>query len=75
MRSAMRIAATLGLTLAIASAAHAAASFGPWSEAVDVESIPGASDQINTPRQDGCPIQSPRRAQPVHGQQPRAVPG
>jgi hypothetical protein len=54
----MRVAATLGLTLAIAPAAHAA-SFTPWSEGVDLESIPGTSDQINTPRQDGCPIQSP----------------
>ena len=59
MRPLPHIAATLGLTLAIATAAHAAATYSPWSEAVDVESIPGTSDQINTPRQDGCPIQSP----------------
>ena len=58
MRSTLHITATLGLTLAIASAAHAA-NFSPWSEGVDLETIPGTSDQINTPRQDGCPIQSP----------------
>jgi hypothetical protein len=58
MRSTARIVATLGLTLAIAPAAHAA-SFTPWSDGVDLETIPGTSDQINTERQDGCPIQSP----------------
>jgi hypothetical protein len=58
MRSAARVLATLGLTLAIAPAAHAA-SFTPWTEGVDLETVPGTSDQINTDRQDGCPIQSP----------------
>jgi hypothetical protein len=54
----IRIAATLGVTLAIVPAAHAA-GFTPWSDAVDLETVPGTSDQINTERQDGCPIQSP----------------
>jgi hypothetical protein len=58
MRIAVRVVATLGLALAIAPAAHAA-SFGPWGQAIDAESIPGTSDQLNTAFQDGCPIQSP----------------
>ncbi len=52
------ILAALGLTLALAPAAHAA-SFSPWAAAVDAESLPGTSELLNTPSQDGCPIQSP----------------
>lgn len=49
----------LALTGALAPAASAAPAFGPWSTAVNAESVPGTSDALNTDRQDGCPIQSP----------------
>ncbi len=58
MRVATRVLAALGLTLALAPAAQAA-SFSPWSQAIDAETVPGTSDQLNTEFQDGCPIQSP----------------
>lgn len=48
----------LALALAIAPAAHAA-KFSPWEPAVNAESLPGTSPQLNTPSLDGCPIQSP----------------
>jgi hypothetical protein len=53
------VLAALGLTLALAPAAHAA-HFGPWGPETDLEQIPGTSDQVNLPGiQDGCPIESP----------------
>ncbi|HKP20930.1 MAG TPA: hypothetical protein VJT68_05405 [Thermoleophilaceae bacterium] len=42
-----------------APSAHAF-DFGPWGTAVDAESVPGTSPELNDPAaQDGCPIQSP----------------
>jgi hypothetical protein len=58
MRVAPRVLAALGLTLAIAPSAHAA-GFGGWDRAIDAETVPGTSDQLNTSYQDGCPFQSP----------------
>jgi WD40-like Beta Propeller Repeat len=58
MRVATRVIAALGLTLALAPPAQAA-GFGPWGRAIDAETVPGTSDQLNTQHQDGCPIQSP----------------
>lgn len=48
----------LALTLAFAPAADAK-SFSPWQTAVNAESLPGTSPQLNMPSLDGCPIQSP----------------
>jgi len=33
--------------------------FSDWSEPVNLESIPGTSSELNTPFNDGCPIQAP----------------
>jgi len=57
-RAVTRVLAALGLTLALAPSAHAA-GFGPWSPAINAETVPGTSDQLNTQYQDGCPMQSP----------------
>lgn len=52
MRHALSLAAAVGLTLALAPAAHAGA-FGPWGS-------PTAVDPVNLAGiQDGCPIESP----------------
>jgi hypothetical protein len=32
---------------------------GPWGPAVSAESLPGTSSELNTPSNDGCPIESP----------------
>jgi hypothetical protein len=57
MRQALVLAA-LALVLALAPAAQAA-TFGPWSAEIDLEDIPGTSDEVNLAGQDGCPIESP----------------
>jgi Tol biopolymer transport system component len=54
-------AAVVGATIlflslvGIASAMH----FTPWGTPVNAESVPGTSSDLNTPFNDGCPIQSP----------------
>jgi tetratricopeptide (TPR) repeat protein len=45
-------------TLGLASATRTA-TFGPWNAEIDLEDIPGTSDQVNLAGQDGCPIESP----------------
>ena len=49
---------SLVLAGAIAPAAQAA-SFSPWSPAVNAEQPLGTSSELNTASSDGCPIQSP----------------
>jgi Tol biopolymer transport system component len=44
--------------LALASAAYGK-TFGAWGTPVNAESVAGASSDLNTPYNDGCPIQSP----------------
>ena len=44
--------------LALASAAYGK-TFGAWGTPVNAESVPGASSELNTQYNDGCPIQSP----------------
>lgn len=44
--------------MALASAAHGK-TFGAWGTPVDAELVAGASSELNTPFNDGCPIQSP----------------
>jgi hypothetical protein len=54
----LSVVAVAALALALAGAA-AAKHFQPWGMPVNAESIPGASSELNTAFNDGCPIQSP----------------
>jgi hypothetical protein len=45
--------------LAVGAATASAGDHGPWATAVDAESVPGTSSELNTGVQDGCPIQAP----------------
>ena len=48
------------LALLVGIVSHvAAADYGSWSLAVSAESAPGTSSELNTPSNDGCPIESP----------------
>ena len=49
----------LGLTLA-ATSLVVAMRFGPWSPAVNAESIPGTSAELNSAVLDGCPFVAQR---------------
>jgi hypothetical protein len=52
--------ALLAVALATALTAVAqAAKFPAWGTAQKIDEIPGNSSELNTPFQDGCPIQSP----------------
>ena len=42
-------------------------NFSAWGTGQKIDEIAGNNSELNTPSQDGCPIQSPRRAQPLHG--------
>jgi Tol biopolymer transport system component len=53
----MVITMAVGL-VALASSAYGK-QFGAWGTPVNAESISGASSELNTPFNDGCPIQSP----------------
>jgi hypothetical protein len=46
------------LTLPAAAPARAVPAFSSWEPAVSLESVPGASSELNTPSLDGCPILS-----------------
>lgn len=57
-------ALVLALVIAAASGTAALAAdpgphFGPWSAAQKIDEINGNDPDLNTPSQDGCPIQSP----------------
>ncbi len=58
-----RFALATGLMLSVAALAFAslasAMRFGDWGAPVNLESIPGTSAELNTPFNDGCPIQDP----------------
>jgi Tol biopolymer transport system component len=59
-RNAARVAVA-GVVLtagAVLAAAALAMSFSSWGPAVNAESIPGTSSELNTPFLDGCPILS-----------------
>jgi hypothetical protein len=60
-RSVIPVLATFAVaTLVVAAAAVAhGPQYGPWSQAISLESIPGTSTEVNTAFLDGCPIQSP----------------
>jgi hypothetical protein len=50
--------AVVALVVAAAAVAHGP-RYGPWSQAINLESIPGTSTELNTTSLDGCPIESP----------------
>jgi hypothetical protein len=58
----LRVAAVVGLAvLMVVSLATvaSAAQRSPWGPAVNAESVPGTSPELNTPSLDGCPFASP----------------
>ena len=60
MKSAIRVCVALAVAAVFAPSAQAL-EFSPWAPAVNAESVLGTSELLNTPVQDGCPIQSPDR--------------
>jgi hypothetical protein len=56
--STLGVLGAVTLALAIVASAHAI-TFSPWEPAVNAESVPGTSSELNTMALDGCPIQSP----------------
>jgi WD40-like Beta Propeller Repeat len=60
-RSTARLAAAVGVAaLVVTLAAVPSAGHGPsWGLAVNAETIPGTSSELNTPSLDGCPFTSP----------------
>lgn len=60
MRNGMKAALVAALTSLAALAATAqAATYSAWGDAQKIDEIAGNSSELNTPFQDGCPIQSP----------------
>jgi WD40-like Beta Propeller Repeat len=53
------IAVVLGAASGTALAAGAGPQFGSWNTAQKIDEINGNDPDLNTPSQDGCPIQSP----------------
>ena len=51
------VAALVSLTALVAAAQ--AANFSAWGDAQKIDEIAGNNSELNTPFQDGCPIQSP----------------
>ena len=60
MRLTTRVALLAALVSALALAAAAqATNFAAWGGAQKIDEIAGNNSELNTPFQDGCPIQSP----------------
>jgi hypothetical protein len=60
MRVGMKLAPAAGVVSVMSLAAVAQAmSFSAWAPAQKIDEIGGNSSELNTPFQDGCPIQSP----------------
>lgn len=60
MRNRMKLALVAALVSLTAVAAGAqAANYSAWSPAQKIDEIGGNNSELNTPFQDGCPIQSP----------------
>jgi WD40-like Beta Propeller Repeat len=57
----LRVAAAVGVAVLVVSlgTVASAAPFPPWVPAVNAESVPGTSQELNTPSLDGCPFTSP----------------
>ncbi|MGI8998065.1 MAG: TolB family protein [Pyrinomonadaceae bacterium] len=62
-RNVKGFALLLGLVFSVAALTFvslvSAKRFGEWSAPINAELIPGTSSELNTPFNDGCPIQSP----------------
>jgi WD40-like Beta Propeller Repeat len=60
MRNRMKVALVAALvSLTALAAAAQAANFSAWGTAQKIDEIGGNNSELNTPFQDGCPIQSP----------------
>jgi WD40-like Beta Propeller Repeat len=60
MRNGMKVALVAALmSLAALTAAAQATQYSAWSSAQKIDEIGGNNSELNTPFQDGCPIQSP----------------
>ena len=60
MRKGMKVAVVAALMSLMALAAAAqSATYSAWSSAQKIDEIAGNDSELNTPFQDGCPIQSP----------------
>jgi WD40-like Beta Propeller Repeat len=60
MRKGMKVALLAALIAVIAlTAAAQATNYSAWSTAQKIDEIAGNNSELNTPFQDGCPIQSP----------------
>jgi hypothetical protein len=60
MRKGMKLALIAALiSLTVLAAAVQAANFSAWGTAQKIDEIAGNNSELNTPFQDGCPIQSP----------------
>jgi hypothetical protein len=55
----MKVALLAALVTVAVAAPAQAASFSAWGQAQKIDEIGGNSSELNTPFQDGCPIQSP----------------
>jgi WD40-like Beta Propeller Repeat len=60
MRNGMKLALVAALmSLTAVTAVAQAANYSAWSSAQKIDEIGGNNSELNTPFQDGCPIQSP----------------
>lgn len=59
MRRGMQVFFAVLVGLAVLPAVAQAMQFSPWTTAAKIDEIGGNSTELNTPYQDGCPIQSP----------------
>jgi hypothetical protein len=59
LKRALVVALVIGAASGTAYAASPGPHFGPWSTAQKIDEINGNDADLNTPSQDGCPIQSP----------------
>src|SRR4051794_6384901 len=55
----MRAAAVTAVAAGITAAAAFGMSFAPWGPPTNAEAVPGTSSELNTPFNEGCPIQAP----------------
>ena len=54
-----RVLVTATIIIGVTAAAASAMQFAQWSTAQKIDEVGGNSSELNTPSQDGCPIQSP----------------
>lgn len=59
LKSTTLFMATAITPLFLAAPASAQPAFGPWSEPVNAEDLPGSSSEVNSAFGDGCPILDP----------------